>query len=94
MRRCWANFQFRGVLLIWIIVGQGTIALAVGVGGGCLYIPTLIYPFSAAFSPSFWETARYRLKYCCKGPVDPKQPTNYYIPFSLSWLVVSGFTAL
>ena len=26
----------RGVLLIWIIVGQGPIALAVGAGGGCL----------------------------------------------------------
>ena len=34
VRRCWVNFQFRGVLLIWIIVGQGPIALAVGAGGG------------------------------------------------------------
>ena len=31
---CWVNFQCQGVLLIWIIVGQGPIALAVGVGGG------------------------------------------------------------
>ena len=23
-----------------------------------------------------WETARYRLKYCLKGPLNPKQPTN------------------
>ena len=30
------NLQCRGVLLIWIIVGQGPIALAVGAGGGCL----------------------------------------------------------
>ena len=29
-----------------IIVGQGPIALAVGVGGGCLDIFTLLYPFS------------------------------------------------
>ena len=28
------------------------------------------------FSPSLWETARYRLKYCLKGPLNPKQPTN------------------
>ena len=35
VRRCWVNFQCRGVLLIWIIVGQGPIALAVGAGGGC-----------------------------------------------------------
>ena len=35
---CWVNFQRRGVLLIWIIVGQGPTALVVGAGGGCLYI--------------------------------------------------------
>ena len=28
------------------------------------------------FSPSPWETARYRLKYCLKGLLSPKQPTN------------------
>ena len=33
VRRYWVNFQCRGVLLIWIIVGQGPIALAVGAGG-------------------------------------------------------------
>ena len=75
VRRCWVNFQCRGVLLIWIIVGQGPIALAVGVGGGCLDIFSLIYHFSF-LSPSLWETARYRLKYCLKGPLSPKQPTN------------------
>ena len=32
------NFQCRGVLLMWIIVGQGPIALAGGAGGGCLDI--------------------------------------------------------
>ena len=60
---------------VWIIVGQGPIALAVGAGGGCLDIFTLIYPFSP-LSPSLWETARYRLKYCLKGPLNLKQPTN------------------
>ena len=35
VRWCWVNFQCRGVLLIWIIVGQGPTALAVGAGGGC-----------------------------------------------------------
>ena len=34
VRRYWVNFQCRGVLLIWIIVGQGPIVLAVGAGGG------------------------------------------------------------
>ena len=27
-------------------------------------------------SPSLWETARYGLKYCLKGPLNAKQPTN------------------
>ena len=56
---------------IWITVGQGPTALAVGAGGGCLDIFTLIYPFFP-LSPSLWETARYRLKYCLKGPLNPK----------------------
>ena len=32
--------------------------------------------FLSLLSPSLWETARYRLKYCLKGPLSPKQPTN------------------
>ena len=63
---------------IWMIVGQGPIALAVGAAGGCFDIFTLLYPFSP-LSPSLWETARYRLKYCLKGPLNPKQPTNQHI---------------
>ena len=51
--------------------GQGPIVLAVGAGGGCLDIFSLIYQFSF-LSPSLWETARYRLKYCLKGPLSPK----------------------
>ena len=60
---------------IWMIVGQGPTPLAVGAGRGCLDIYTLLYLFSP-LSPSLWETARYRLKYCLKGPLNPKQPTN------------------
>ena len=56
---------------IWTTVGQGPIALAVGAGGGCLDIFILIYPFFP-LSPSLWETARYRLKYCLKGLLNPK----------------------
>ena len=78
VRRCWVNFQCWGVLLIWIIVGQGPIVLALGAGGGCLDIFSLICHFSTLF-PSLWETARYRLKYCLKGPLSPKQPTNHLI---------------
>ena len=53
MRRCCVNFQCRGVLVIWIIVGQGPIALAVGASGGCLKKISLIYHFSF-LSPSLW----------------------------------------
>ena len=60
--------------LIWITIGQGPPALVVGAGGGCFENFTLIYPFLA-----LWETARYRLKYCLKGPLNPKQPTNQSI---------------
>ena len=37
-RWCFENIQSRSVLLIWKLVGQGSIALAVGAGGGCLDI--------------------------------------------------------
>ena len=36
---------------------------------------SLAYHFSF-LSPSLWEMAQYRLKYCLKGPLSPKQPTN------------------
>ena len=62
-------------MVIWIRVGQGPTALAVGAGGGCLEMFSLVYHFSF-LSASFWETARYRLKYCLKGPLSSKQPTN------------------
>ena len=29
-------------------------------------------------SPSLWETARYRLKYCLKGPLNPKPTKKAY----------------
>ena len=64
---------------IWITVGQGPTALAAGAGRGCLDIFTLIYPFSS-LSPCLWETAQYRLKYCLKGPLRLKQPTNQLSP--------------
>ena len=93
-RRCWVNFQCRGVLLVWMIVGQGPMALAVGVGGGCLDIFPLIYLFSF-LSPSLWETARYRLKYCLKGPLNPKQPTTNQTLYPVQYLLLQGsYTAI
>ena len=52
--------------------GQGSVALAVGAGGGCLEFFSLVYLFFL----TLWETARYRLKYCLKGLLSPKQITN------------------
>ena len=76
---------------IWITVVHGPTALAVGAGGGCLDIFTLIYPL-IPLSHSLWETARYRLKYCLKGPLNPKptdQP-NILSVVSLCFLHFSG----
>ena len=54
VRRCWVNIQCRGVLLIWIIVGQGPTALAVGAGAGCLdiFFSRLSFLFSFSLSES------------------------------------------
>ena len=60
---------------IWMIVGQESIALAVGAGGDCSDVFTLIYLFSS-LSPSLWETVLYRLNYCLKRPLNQEQPTN------------------
>ena len=54
---------------------EGPFALAVDAGGGvwAFFLLSVIFLF---FSVSLWETARYRLNYCPKGPLSPKQPTN------------------
>ena len=67
---------------ILITVGQGSIALAGRAGGGGLDI--LLSSILSPLSPSLWETARYRLKYCLKGPLNPKQPTNQQPPNMLT----------
>ena len=66
--------------LIWILARQAPTALAVGAGGGCLDIFLSCLSFLTSFSislengmsSSLWETARYRLKYCLKGLLNPK----------------------
>ena len=57
MRWCWVNCPCRAFILIRIIVGHGTIALAVGAGGGCLDNFSLV--FFSLFFLRLWETVRY-----------------------------------
>ena len=72
------------------VPGRPTIWITVVRVGFVLDIFTLIYPFFP-LSPSLWETTRNRLKYCLKGPLNPKQPTNQPV----GWMVVFlGLTAL
>ena len=66
------NFQCQGTLLIWIIVGQGPSVLAFGEDGSCLDI-FLLSIISLFLSPSLWEMAIYRLKYCLRGPLHKKK---------------------
>ena len=56
---------------IWMTVGERLIVLAVGASRGFLDNFSLVYPLSP-LSPSLLETARHRLKYCLKGPFNPK----------------------
>ena len=66
------NFQCLGILLIWTIVEQGPTVLAMGTGGGSLDI--FSPPYHIFFlSPSVCKVARYRLKYCLKELLNPKQ---------------------
>ena len=68
-----------------LITEQGPTALAVGAGGGGLNI--LLSSILPLLSPSLWETARYRLKYCLKGSLNPKQPTNQpTFSHKVSWM--------
>ena len=62
---------------IWITIGQGPTALVVG-AVGVVWTFLLSSVLFSPLSPSLWETARYRLKYCLKGPLNHNnQPTGY-----------------
>ena len=76
---------------LWILGGKGKVGLAsmfqrslvdlASVWKNISFFPcsldifTLLYLFSSLL-PCLWETAQYRLKYCLKGPLNPKQSTN------------------
>ena len=70
LRWCWVNFQCRGVLLIWIIAGQGPIALAEGASAGCLDIfPSSI--FLIYFSLSLGD-GPIQIEILCQRAIKPK----------------------
>ena len=50
---------------VQITLEQGPIALGVGAGG--------------VFGHFFWETARYRLKRCLKGPLTQNNKPTYFL---------------
>ena len=55
VRWCWVNFQCRGVLLVWMKVGQGPTAFVVGAGGGGLDIFFSHLSFLTSFSLSLGD---------------------------------------
>ena len=60
----------------WMIVRQGLTALAVGAFFFVFFSRHFSSHLFFPLSPSLWDTVRYRLKYCLKGPFNQKQPTN------------------
>ena len=62
------NFQCWGVMLMWIILGQGPSVLAVNANRGYLDIFSLISLFLLLLSGRRFD----RLKYCLREPLNPK----------------------
>ena len=85
-RRCWVNFQCRGVLLVWMTVGQGPIALAVGAGRG-LFGHFFSHLSSLFFLPLFGRLPDIDRNTVSKGrETQNNQPTNQkplFIPYML-----------
>ena len=77
VRWSWVSFQCRGVLLIWITVGQGPTAPAVGAGGGCLDIffshLSFLFSFSLSLKDDLIETEI--LSQRAVKPITTNQPT-------------------
>ena len=71
---CWINFHCRGVLPIWIKVGQGPTVLVECAGGRCLDMFVSHLSFFTSFFLSLEDGPT--LQYCRKGLLNPKQPTN------------------
>ena len=81
------KYPCQGILLTRKTVGKGPTAVEAGAGGGWGITP---FAYHISFlSPSLWETARYRLKYCLKEPLNlsilpTNHPTNQPMDFTFS----------
>ena len=62
---------------------QEPTVLAVG-AGGVVTTFCLSFIISLFFSPSLWKSVSYILKFCLKGPLDPKQPIVQKFSFHTS----------
>ena len=65
-----------GRFTIWLQQGKGLLR-SQWVRVGVVWTFLLSSILSLLFLP-LRETVRYRLKYCLKGPLNPKQPTNQF----------------
>ena len=63
-------------------------------GWGVVWTFLLSSILSLFLSLSLWETARYRLKYCLKGPLNPKQPTNLPNTTQESCILTTSFSSI
>ena len=79
VRWFWVNFQCRGVLLIFIVVGQGLTALT---GGGCLDIFALVYLFSF-LSPFSLGDGPISTKLLSQRAVKPKTTNQLILTYFL-----------
>ena len=71
------NFQWRAVLLNWMIVRQGPTVFAVGASEGCLDI--FLWPISVFFLPLDGRWPYIANNTVSKGRSTHKQPTNHLV---------------
>ena len=74
VRWCWVNFQCRASYNL--DYSRARAYCACSRCGWGWFGHFLLSSILSLLSPSLWKTARHRLKYCLKGPLNPKQPTN------------------
>ena len=75
VRWCWVNFQCGGSYNLDFSRARAYCTCS-RCGWGLVWTFLLSSILSLLFLPLFWETARYRLKYCLEGPLKTKQPTK------------------